>query len=35
MFNISELATSVGLSRSTLLYYERLGLLQGQRHRLR
>lgn len=31
MFNISELAKSVGLSRSTLLYYEKLGLLKGQR----
>ncbi len=31
MFNISALAKSVGLSRSTLLYYEKLGLLNGQR----
>jgi DNA-binding transcriptional MerR regulator len=31
MFNISELARSVGLSRSTLLYYEKLGLLKAQR----
>ena len=28
---ISELAESVGLSRATLLYYEKLGLLKGQR----
>jgi DNA-binding transcriptional MerR regulator/predicted O-methyltransferase YrrM len=33
MFSISALARSVGLSRSTLLYYEKLGLLQGQRQR--
>ena len=33
MFNISELAKSVGLSRSALLYYEKLGLLKGQRQR--
>jgi DNA-binding transcriptional MerR regulator len=33
MFKISELAKSVGLSRSTLLYYEKLGLLKGQRQR--
>ncbi len=31
MFTISELARSVGLSRSTLLYYEKLGLLRGGR----
>ena len=31
MVTISELATSVGLSRSTLLYYEKLGLLKGKR----
>jgi len=31
MFNISALAKSVGLSRSTLLYDEKLGLLIGQR----
>lgn len=31
MFNISELAKSVGLSRSTLLYYEKRGLLKGRR----
>jgi DNA-binding transcriptional MerR regulator/predicted O-methyltransferase YrrM len=31
MFNISELAKSVGLSRSTLLYYEKHGLLKGRR----
>ena len=29
MYRISELAEKVGLSRSTLLYYEKLGLLQG------
>ena len=28
---ISELAVSVGLSRATLLYYEKLGLLKGKR----
>jgi DNA-binding transcriptional MerR regulator/predicted O-methyltransferase YrrM len=28
---ISELAESVGLSRATLLYYEKLGLLKGKR----
>ncbi|MBK5927289.1 MerR family transcriptional regulator [Rhodobaculum claviforme] len=28
---ISELADSVGLSRATLLYYEKLGLLKGKR----
>lgn len=28
---ISELAESVGLSRATLLYYERIGLLRGKR----
>jgi len=28
MFNISALAKGVGLSRSTLLYYEKLGLLK-------
>jgi DNA-binding transcriptional MerR regulator/ubiquinone/menaquinone biosynthesis C-methylase UbiE len=28
---ISELAESVGLSRATLLYYEKLGLLRGKR----
>jgi DNA-binding transcriptional MerR regulator/predicted O-methyltransferase YrrM len=28
---IAELAESVGLSRATLLYYERLGLLKGKR----
>ncbi|EGR2119128.1 MerR family transcriptional regulator [Vibrio cholerae] len=32
MYRISELAEKVGLSRSTLLYYEKLGLLQGIRH---
>jgi len=31
MYQISELAESVGLSRATLLYYEKLGLLQGKR----
>ncbi|ENI8055426.1 MerR family transcriptional regulator [Vibrio vulnificus] len=31
MYRISELAEKVGLSRSTLLYYEKLGLLQGVR----
>ncbi|HHC7336710.1 TPA: MerR family transcriptional regulator [Vibrio cholerae] len=31
MYRISELAEKVGLSRSTLLYYEKLGLLRGVR----
>lgn len=31
MYRISELAEKVGLSRSTLLYYEKQGLLQGAR----
>ena len=31
MYRISELATQVGLSRSTLLYYEKIGLIEGQR----
>ncbi|MFP1632141.1 MerR family transcriptional regulator [Zhengella sp. ZM62] len=31
MMRISELAESVGLSRATLLYYEKLGLLKGKR----
>ena len=31
MYQISELAKSVGLSRATLLYYEKLGLLKGKR----
>ncbi|BBP47002.1 methyltransferase [Thiosulfatimonas sediminis] len=31
MYRISELAEKVGLSRSTLLYYEKLGLLHGAR----
>lgn len=31
MYRISELAESVGLSRSTLLYYEKLGLVRGRR----
>lgn len=31
MYRISELAQKVGLSRSTLLYYEKLGLIAGQR----
>ena len=31
MYKISELATKAGLSRSTLLYYEKLGLISGRR----
>lgn len=31
MYQVSELATKVGLSRSTLLYYEKLGLISSQR----
>ncbi|CAM3826147.1 MerR family transcriptional regulator [Vibrio aquimaris] len=31
MYLISELAAKVGVSRTTLLYYERLGLVTGQR----
>lgn len=31
MYRISQLAQQVGLSRSTLLYYEKLGLIQGAR----
>lgn len=31
MYQISEIATQVGLSRSTLLYYEKIGLIEGQR----
>lgn len=31
MYQISELAESVGLSRATLLYYEKLGLLKAKR----
>lgn len=31
MYRISELAQRVGLSRSTLLYYEKLGLIAGKR----
>ena len=31
MYRISQLAHATGLSRSTLLYYEKLGVLQGQR----
>jgi DNA-binding transcriptional MerR regulator/ubiquinone/menaquinone biosynthesis C-methylase UbiE len=31
MYQISELAESVGLSRATLLYYEKLGLVKGKR----
>ncbi len=31
MYLISELATKVGVTRTTLLYYEKLGLIQGQR----
>lgn len=31
MYLISELATALGLSRTTLLYYEKLQLIQGQR----
>ncbi|MCF1439702.1 MAG: MerR family transcriptional regulator, partial [Shewanella sp.] len=30
-YRISELADTVGLSRSTLLYYEKQGLLKGKR----
>ena len=31
MYRISQLASRVGLSRSTLLYYEKLGLIQSRR----
>ena len=31
MYRISELAQHVGLSRSTLLYYEKLGLISAKR----
>ncbi len=31
MYRISELAKRAGLARSTLLYYEKLGLIQGRR----
>lgn len=31
MYRISELAEVVGLSRTTLLYYEKLGLIEGKR----
>ncbi|MBC7209280.1 MAG: MerR family transcriptional regulator, partial [Pseudomonas sp.] len=31
MYRISELAAKVGLSRSTLLYYEKLGLVSSRR----
>lgn len=31
MYRISELALKVGLSRSTLLYYEKLGLISSKR----
>ncbi|PQJ85056.1 hypothetical protein BTO22_16395 [Aliivibrio sifiae] len=31
MYRISELAQRVGLSRSTLLYYEKLGLISAKR----
>ncbi|SKA58265.1 MerR family transcriptional regulator [Enterovibrio nigricans] len=31
MYRISELGERVGLSRTTLLYYEKLGLIQGER----
>lgn len=31
MYRISELADRVGLSRTALLYYEKLGLIEGQR----
>ncbi|QLG93665.1 MerR family transcriptional regulator [Pseudomonas yamanorum] len=31
MYRISELATKAGLSRSTLLYYEKLGLISSKR----
>lgn len=31
MYRISELAERVGLSRTTLLYYEKIGLIKGKR----
>ena len=31
MYKISQLADLLGLSRTTLLYYEKLGLIRGQR----
>ena len=31
MYRISELADKVGMSRTALLYYEKLGLIQGKR----
>ena len=31
MYRISELASAAGISRTTLLYYEKLGLIQGKR----
>lgn len=31
VYRISELAAKVGLSRSTLLYYEKLGLVSSRR----
>ena len=31
MYLISELATLIGVSRTTLLYYEKIGLIQGSR----
>lgn len=31
MYSISELAAKLGITRTTLLYYEKLGLLKGQR----
>lgn len=31
MYRISELTQHVGLSRSTLLYYEKLGLISAKR----
>ncbi|MCG8524020.1 MAG: MerR family transcriptional regulator [Pseudomonadales bacterium] len=31
MYRISELAAQLSLSRSTLLYYERKGLITGKR----
>ncbi|GHA45747.1 MerR family transcriptional regulator [Photobacterium aphoticum] len=31
MYRISQLAEKLGLSRTTLLYYEKLGLIKGQR----
>lgn len=31
MYRISELAEMLGLSRTTLLYYEKIELIKGQR----